>query len=116
MGNRCLASGSAYNHRGLWVAMEVARIHPDRSMCTVDVTQGAQRSTKNCTNNYDASHIFKSIATQTVFLSPCRDEQASLPRALVASVLSFSGGASDSDEGGGDLVPLIVQAMARVAS
>ena len=42
--------------------------------------------------------------------------QASLPRGLVASVLSFSGGASESNAGGGELVPLIVQAMARVAS
>ena len=44
--------------------------------------------------------------------------QASLPRALLASVLSFSGGGGGSGDDGaasGDLVPLIVQAMARLS-
>ena len=44
--------------------------------------------------------------------------KASLPRALLASVLSFSGGgggAGDDDAPSGDLVPLIVQAMARLS-
>ena len=42
--------------------------------------------------------------------------KASLPRALLASVLSFSqGDGAGAEAGGGELVPLIVQAMARLA-